>query len=88
MVTLRLFYGFMAPISALCLLYPQKARLIVIAGAGKTFLTFNAVDHVQGLLENTSNYGFAYFHCNRNEKLRREPLSVLRSLVHQVSTAT
>lgn len=77
----------MAPVSALCLLYPPKAHLIVIAGAGKTFLTFNAVDHVQGLLENTSNHGFAYFYCNRNEESRREPLSVLRSLVRQVSTA-
>lgn len=33
-----------------------------------------------------NNEGFAFFYCNRNEDNRREPLSVLRSFVRQLST--
>ena len=58
-----------------------------LAGAGKTFLTSKVIDHVQGLLENSSiPEGFAFFFCNRNEEDRRKPLSVPRSYVRQLST--
>ncbi|OCL11473.1 hypothetical protein AOQ84DRAFT_386815, partial [Glonium stellatum] len=59
------------------------------AGTGKTFLTSKVIDHVQDSLQSSPNHeGFAYFYCNRNEEERREPLSVLRSYVRQLSTAT
>jgi hypothetical protein len=34
------------------------------------------------------NQGFAFFYCNRNETGRREPLSILKSYVRQLSTTT
>lgn len=47
------------------------------------------VDHVRGVLQRSPNHeGLAYFYCNRNEKERREPLSVLQSYVRQLSTNT
>jgi len=63
-------------------------RLTPLAGSGKTFLTSKVTDHVQSLLKTSSDEGFAFFYCNQNEKERREPLSVLRSYVRQLSTAT
>lgn len=44
------------------------------------------MNHVQGLLANTTSQGFAFFYCDRNEKDRCEPLSVLKSCVRQLST--
>lgn len=61
------------------------SKLTITAGAGKTFLTSKIVDHIQGLCE-ASNEAFAFFYCNRNEEERRQPLSVLRSYVRQLST--
>ncbi|AEO64672.1 uncharacterized protein THITE_74764 [Thermothielavioides terrestris NRRL 8126] len=56
-------------------------------GAGKTFLTSAVIDHVEGILSSSPNHeGFAFFYCNRHETHRREPLSVLRSYVRQLST--
>ncbi|SPQ26473.1 155b9fce-3d70-4eae-8d87-6b345046ed02 [Thermothielavioides terrestris] len=56
-------------------------------GAGKTFLTSAVIDHVEGILSTAPNHeGFAFFYCNRHETDRREPLSVLRSYVRQLST--
>lgn len=56
-------------------------------GAGKTYLTSKVIDHVQSLLEGSSDSaGFAYFYCNRNAEDRREPLPVLQSYVRQLST--
>lgn len=58
-----------------------------LAGVGKTFLTSKVIDHVQDILQGSPNHeGFAYFYCNRNETERREPLSILRSYVRQLST--
>ncbi|KAH6627042.1 hypothetical protein B0J18DRAFT_157987 [Chaetomium sp. MPI-SDFR-AT-0129] len=57
-------------------------------GAGKTFLTSKVIDHVLGSIERSpGGDGFAFFYCNRNEENRRNPLSVLRSFVRQLSTA-
>lgn len=62
--------------------------LTFLVGAGKTYLTSKVIDHVQGLLESSSDHaGFAFFYCNRNEEKRRDPLSVLQSYVRQLSTA-
>lgn len=45
------------------------------------------IDHVQRVLDSSPNHeGFAYFYCNRNEKVRRQPLAVLQSYVRQLST--
>ena len=47
------------------------------------------IDHVQDVLKSAPNHeGFAFFYCNRNEKSRRQPLSVLQSYVRQLSTVT
>lgn len=51
------------------------------------FLASVVVDHVQDLLKKSTNQGFAFFYCDKNENDRREPLSVLSSLVRQLSTA-
>ncbi|KAF4627727.1 hypothetical protein G7Y89_g10427 [Cudoniella acicularis] len=56
-------------------------------GSGKTFLTSKVIDDIQGTLKSGPNEeGFAFFYCNRNEAQRREPLSVLRAFVRQLST--
>lgn len=65
-----------------------SVRLTFPAGAGKTFLTSQVIDHVQAQLRGSpKETGFAYFYCNRNEDERRNPLSVLRSYVRQLSTS-
>jgi hypothetical protein len=47
------------------------------------------IDEVQSGLDSKSNEeGFAFFYCNRNESERREPLSVLRAFVRQLSTTS
>ncbi|KAH6889475.1 hypothetical protein B0T10DRAFT_548840 [Thelonectria olida] len=57
------------------------------AGAGKTFLISRVIDHVKQHLHSTGvDQGFAYFYCNRNEEERRQPQSILRSLVRQLSS--
>lgn len=55
-------------------------------GAGKTFLASKVIDEIESHLDPASNQGFAFFYCNRNEADRREPLSVLRSYVRQLSS--
>ena len=58
-----------------------------LAGTGKTFLTSKVIDKLQdGLKSGPNQEGFAFFYCNRNETERREPLSVLRAFVRQLST--
>lgn len=57
-------------------------------GAGKTYLTSKVIDHVRDLLGSSStDAGFAYFYCNRNEEERRDPLRIVQSYVRQLSTA-
>ncbi|PGH08637.1 hypothetical protein GX51_01157 [Blastomyces parvus] len=57
------------------------------AGTGKTYLTSRVIDEIRSTLETSSNdEGFAFFYCNRNESIRREPLAVLCSFVRQLSS--
>jgi len=64
------------------------AYYLLSAGTGKTFLTSQVIDNIQSALKSQSNQeGFAFFYCNRNEAERREPLSVLRAFLRQLSTA-
>ncbi|KAI1348196.1 hypothetical protein F5Y01DRAFT_307013 [Xylaria sp. FL0043] len=56
-------------------------------GAGKTFLTSKVITHTQARLKTERNQeGFAFFYCDRNDEERRNPLSVLKSYVRQLST--
>ncbi|RMZ74751.1 hypothetical protein DV737_g5777, partial [Chaetothyriales sp. CBS 132003] len=58
-------------------------------GTGKTCLTSKVIDHVRDTLKTTSNHeGFAYFYCDRNDPVRRQPLSIFQSYVRQLSTIT
>jgi Cdc6-like AAA superfamily ATPase len=58
-----------------------------LAGTGKTFLTSRVIDEIQAGLQSSPNQeGFAFFYCNRNETERREPLSMLRAFIRQLST--
>jgi len=50
-------------------------------------LTSKVIDEVQCILRSDrNNEGLAFFYCNRNESKRREPLSILRSFIRQLST--
>ncbi|KAJ5357020.1 hypothetical protein N7517_011629 [Penicillium concentricum] len=56
-------------------------------GTGKTFLTSTVVDRIQDQLSDTSkNEGFAFFYCDKNEPRRAQSLSILQSIVRQLST--
>ncbi|KAJ5497544.1 hypothetical protein N7463_009531 [Penicillium fimorum] len=56
-------------------------------GTGKTFLTSAVVDRIQDRLSGTSkNEGFAFFYCDKNEPRRAQPLSIIQSIVRQLST--
>src|SRR5436190_3992705 len=52
------------------------------AGAGKTKLVSRVIDHISNGL---CDQALAYFYCNRNEDIRRDPEQVLRSFVKQLS---
>lgn len=58
---------------------------------GKSFLASSVIDHflVNNATSNTpnrkNNQGFAYFYCDRGSGDLREPISVLRSYVRQLS---
>jgi len=69
-------------------LYTSTLSLIDLStGTGKTYLTSRVIDEIRHSLKHHPNHeGFAFFYCNRNEPQRREPLSVLRSFVRQLST--
>jgi len=59
---------------------------ICLAGAGKTKLVSMVVDDIsKEMKQGIANDGLAYFYCDRNEDLRRDPQVVLRSLVKQLS---
>lgn len=58
------------------------------AGVEKTFITSRVIDHVEGRLQRVKNHeGFAFFYCNRNDKLRTDPLSILQCYLRQLSSA-
>lgn len=60
-------------------------------GMGKSFLASSVIDHflVNNATSNTpnrkNNHGFAYFYCERGTDELREPISILRSYVRQLS---
>ncbi|KAJ5240485.1 uncharacterized protein N7469_002076 [Penicillium citrinum] len=56
-------------------------------GTGKTYLTSTVVDHIQSQLGTSrKNEGFAFFYCDKNEPQRSQSLSILQSIVRQLST--
>jgi ankyrin repeat protein len=58
-----------------------------LPGMGKTFLTSTVVDFVQEpLATEPKDEGFAFFYCDKNEASRSKPLSILQSMVRQLST--
>ncbi|ERT02395.1 hypothetical protein HMPREF1624_00693 [Sporothrix schenckii ATCC 58251] len=56
-------------------------------GTGKTFLTSRVIDRIQSRLDagTKTKEGFAFFYCNRNEDIRRNPLSVFQSYARQLA---
>ncbi|KGO75635.1 hypothetical protein PITC_055130 [Penicillium italicum] len=57
-------------------------------GVGKSFLTSRVIDYFQATLKNQPNHeGLAFFYCRRaqGEEERSRPLSVLQSLLRQLS---
>lgn len=70
-------------------IYKYTARLTLAAGVGKTCLASKVIDHVKDTLSQGKNHeGFAFYYCSRNDGRRREPLSVMRSFVRQLSTTS
>ena len=57
----------------------QIARL---AGAGKTYIASTVID---SLLSSPTPEKLAYFYCNRAEENRREPQSILNTLIQQLA---
>ncbi|KAJ5947861.1 hypothetical protein N7466_000876 [Penicillium verhagenii] len=56
-------------------------------GTGKTYLTSTVIDRIQGRLSDSQkDEGLAFFYCNRDEEDRSTPLSILQSIVRQLST--
>jgi hypothetical protein len=52
------------------------------AGAGKTKLVSRVIDRIS---DSPRGQALAYFYCDRNEDTRRDPESILRSFVKQLS---
>ena len=53
-----------------------------LAGAGKTYIASTVID---SLLSNPMPEKLAYFYCNRAEENRREPQSILNTLIQQLA---
>ncbi|KAI5790570.1 hypothetical protein FPQ18DRAFT_277531, partial [Pyronema domesticum] len=51
-------------------------------GAGKTYIASKVID---SLPSNTTGMKLAYFYCNRGEENRREPESILSSIIQQLA---
>ena len=59
----------------------------MIAGTGKSFLTSKVIDYFKEQLNATSsNQGFAYFYCKRDEQDRNTPAGILRCILRQLVT--
>ncbi|KAJ5198783.1 uncharacterized protein N7498_007900 [Penicillium cinerascens] len=59
----------------------------VISGVGKTYLTSRVVDLIKDQMEDLPrNEGSAFFYCNRNEKNRRDSLSIINSYAEESGT--
>jgi len=64
---------------------PSLGRVLVLparllAGAGKTYIASKAID-----VFNLTSEKVAYFYCNRAEDNRRDPESILKTLVQQLA---
>ena len=60
----------------------------LLVGVGRTFLTSKVIDHTEEILtRNENDEGLAIFYCKRDEELRRNPVSILHSLVRQLTTS-
>ena len=56
-------------------------------GTGKTYVTSRVVDRIQDRMSDLpKNEGFAFFYCDQDEMARSQPLSILQSIVRQLST--
>jgi len=55
--------------------------LVRLAGAGKTYIASRVIDAFQ----DPTSEKLAYFYCNRAEENRRDPESVLKTLVQQLA---
>lgn len=54
---------------------------------GKTYSTSRVVDWIkQGLSTNDNHEAFAYFYCNKQDPMRREPKEILRNIIRQMAT--
>jgi len=53
-----------------------------IAGAGKTYIASRVID---SFLSNRTSEKLAYFYCNRAEENRRDPESILSTLIQQLA---
>ena len=68
-----------------CLLHRDELssyQLTRLAGAGKTYIASTVID---SLRSNPRPEKLAYFYCNRAEENRREPQSILNTLVQQLA---
>jgi len=54
-----------------------------LAGAGKTYIASQVIDWF--ISNPTAESKLAYFYCNRGEESRRDPESILRTLIQQLS---
>ena len=57
-------------------------QLTYLAGAGKTFIASTVID---SLSSGSTPEKLAYFYCNRAEENRRQPVSILNTLVQQLA---
>lgn len=63
------------------------AKLVSVAGAGKTKLASMVIDDILRAFDaQRSDEAIAYFYCDRNQEGRRESISIMRSFVRQLST--
>ncbi len=65
--------------------HSRTVLTLAIAGAGKTKLTSKVVDHFRNQADEIT---IAYFYCDRNDERRREPDSILRSFIKQLSISS
>ncbi|KAI5789324.1 hypothetical protein FPQ18DRAFT_307131 [Pyronema domesticum] len=60
---------------------------VLLARAGKTYITSKVVDGLKESLTSDTEGGakFAYFYCNRAEESRRDPTGILCALIQQLA---
>ncbi|KAI0426706.1 hypothetical protein F5Y09DRAFT_318130 [Xylaria sp. FL1042] len=63
---------------------PQLLRLIGRPGIGKTMMSTFLVEELQRRLERAHGKALAYVFCDDKDEGRREPTTILRSLIQQL----